>query len=417
MTRIVFRGANLLDGKHPAQPNRTVVVEQDRITTVAENDAVTAGPEDRVVELGGKTLMPGMILSHYHSTYDGITIMPEPLGLEKPPGYLMLVAARNVRIALDCGFTGIVSAGVINDNIDAELALAIEEGVIEGPRLMPGGLALDTTGDYNDTGKYWWRLGNKGGQRFCDGPDEFRKAVREEVKRGVDIIKIFASGGHGVPEASDTRGFAQDELRSIIETAHHRGKRVRAHCAWRDMILECVREGIDLIDHGDEADDECIDAMAERRTFLCPSLFFVKQLLDYSGELQIATPEQMEPVRREFENACANVPKANAAGVRLVSGDDYGIINLPHGRYAEELDFYVKTIGIAPLDVLHWATVNGAELMKRGHELGSIEAGKLADLLVVDGDPSVDIAVLQDRSKLRAIMKGGGWVKDALAPA
>jgi imidazolonepropionase-like amidohydrolase len=385
MTRIVFRGANLLDGKHPAQPNRTVVVEQDRITTVAENDAVTAGPEDRVVELGGKTLMPGMILSHYHSTYDGITIMPEPLGLEKPPGYLMLVAAR--------------------------------KGVIEGPRLMPGGLALDTTGDYNDTGKYWWRLGNKGGQRFCDGPDEFRKAVREEVKRGVDIIKIFASGGHGVPEASDTRGFAQDELRSIIETAHHRGKRVRAHCAWRDMILECVREGIDLIDHGDEADDECIDAMAERRTFLCPSLFFVKQLLDYSGELQIATPEQMEPVRREFENACANVPKANAAGVRLVSGDDYGIINLPHGRYAEELDFYVKTIGIAPLDVLHWATVNGAELMKRGHELGSIEAGKLADLLVVDGDPSVDIAVLQDRSKLRAIMKGGGWVKDALAPA
>ena len=108
-----------------------------------------------MVDLAGKTLMPGMILSHYHSTYSGITIMPEPLGLEKPPGYLMLVAAKNVKIALEAGFTGIVSAGVVNDNIDAELKLAIDEGVVPGPRMLAGGLALDTTGDYNDTGKYW----------------------------------------------------------------------------------------------------------------------------------------------------------------------------------------------------------------------------------------------------------------------
>ena len=206
-----------------------------------------------------------------------------------------------MRRALHAGFTGIVSAGVVNDNIDAELALAIEEGVVPGPRLVPGGLALDTTGDYNDTGKYWWRLGNLGAQRFCDGPDEFRKAVREEIKRGVRIIKIFASGGHGVAEDASTRGFATDELRAIVAAAHQRGVPVRAHCAWRDLILECVREGVDIIDHGDAADAECIDAMLEHRTFLCPSLYLVKLLLDYRGDVPIATPAQLEAVRREFD--------------------------------------------------------------------------------------------------------------------
>jgi imidazolonepropionase-like amidohydrolase len=366
------------------------------------------------VDLAGRTLLPGLILSHYHSTYRDITIMPEPLGIEKPPGYLMLVAADNARRALHAGFTGIVSAGVVNDNIDAELALAIEEGVVEGPRLLAGGVALDTTGDYNDTSKYWWRLGNLGAQRFCDGPDEFRKAVREEIKRGVRIIKIFASGGHGVVEDASTRGFATDELRTIVATAHDRGVRVRAHCAWRDLILECVREGVDIIDHGDAADAECIDAMLAHRTFLCPSLYLIKLLLDYRGELPIATPAQLETIRREFDGACEMVAKANAAGVRLLIGDDYGILMLPHGSYAAELEFYVKELGIAPLDVIRWATRHGAEAMGRGEDLGRIAPGRLADLVVVDGDPSVDISVLRDAEKVRAVAKGGKLVVDRL---
>lgn len=413
MTRLVFRNANLLDGEHPARPGTTVVVEGERIAQVGPAPvAPLAG--DRSIDLAGRTLMPGMVLSHYHSTYRNITIMPEPLGLEKPPGYLMLVAAQNVRTALHAGFTGIISAGVVGDNIDAELKLAIEEGLVEGPRLVAGGLGLDTTGDYNDTGKYWWRLGNLGSQRFCDGPEEFRKAVRQEIKKGVDIIKIFASGGHGVAEESSTRGFALDELRAIVAAAHQRGRKVRAHCAWRDLILECAEEGVDIIDHGDAMDEACIDAMVRHRTFLCPALYFVKLLIEYAGEVQIATPEQIEGVRREFENACRRVPQAHAAGVRLLIGDDYGVLSLPHGAYASELEFYVKDLGVAPLDVLRWATKNGAEAMGRGHELGSVAAGKLADLVVVDGDPSIDIAVLQSPEKIRAVLKGGRFARDTL---
>jgi imidazolonepropionase-like amidohydrolase len=417
MSRTIFRNANLLDGERPARAGVMVVVEGDRIAAVSRpGDAPvpTARPGDRAVDLAGKTLLPGLILSHYHSTYRDITIMPEPLGIEKPPGYLMLVAADNARRALYAGFTGIVSAGVVNDNIDAELALAIEEGVVEGPRLLPGGVALDTTGDYNDTSKYWWRLGNLGAQRFCDGPDEFRKAVREEIKRGVRMIKIFASGGHGVVEDASTRGFATDELRAIVATAHDRGVRVRAHCAWRDLILECVREGVDIIDHGDAADAECIDAMLAHRTFLCPSLYLIKLLLDYRGDVPIATPAQMETIRREFDGACEMVARANAAGVRLLVGDDYGVLMLPHGSYAAELEFYVKDLGIAPLDVIGWATRHGAEAMGRGDDLGRIAPGRLADLVVVDGDPSVDISVLRDAEKIRAVAKGGKLVVDRL---
>ncbi|HVN40433.1 MAG TPA: amidohydrolase family protein [Myxococcota bacterium] len=413
MTRLVFRNANLLDGDHPARASSTLVVEGSRIASVSAAPVAPASG-DRAIDLRGRTLMPGMVLSHFHSTYRDITIMPEPLGLEKPPGYLMLVAARNVLTALRAGFTSIISAGVVNDNIDAELKLAIEDGLVEGPRLLAGGVGLDTTGDYNDTGKYWWRLGNLGAQRFCDGPDEFRKAVRQEIKRGVEIIKIFASGGHGVADDTGTRGFAPDELRAILDAAHHRGRRVRAHCAWRDLILECAREGVDIIDHGDQMDDACVEAMREHGTFLCPALFFVKRLLDYAGEVPIATPEQIEVVRREFDHACRMVPRANAAGVRLLVGDDYGVLSLPHGDYASELEFYVKDLGVAPLDVLRWATRHGAEAMGRGHELGTLEAGKLADLVVVDGDPSVDIAVLKDPGKLHAVVKDGRFALDAL---
>jgi imidazolonepropionase-like amidohydrolase len=238
--------------------------------------------------------------------------------------------------------------------------------------------------------------------------------VREEIKRGVRIIKIFASGGHGVAEDASTRGFAIDELRAIVAAAHQRGVPVRAHCAWRDLILECVREGVDIIDHGDAADAECIDAMLEHRTFLCPSLYLVKLLLDYRGDVPIATPAQLEAVRREFEGACEMVVKANAAGVRLLAGDDYGVLMLPHGSYAAELEFYVKDLGIPPLDVLRWATRHGAEVMGRGDELGRIAPGRLADLVVIAGDPSSDIAVLSDAAKIHAVLRGGRFAVDRL---
>ncbi len=414
MSRIVFTGANLLDGTSPARPGMNVIVEGERITSLSDGKAPPTTREDQVIDLGGKTLMPGLIICHYHAAYNNVSMQPVPLGSERPHGYLAVAAARNLHTALMSGFTGIVSAGGPH-NIDAELKLAIEEGVIEGPRLVAGSRGLDTVGDYNDIGDWWWEIGNSGANRYCNGPDEFRAAARDEIRRGAEMIKIFPSGGHGIAEPDTTRGLSRDELRAVIEATHERAKKIRAHCPWKNLILECIELGLDVIDHGDRLDGEVIEAMLKHGTFLAPSMLFLAKLLGDVDNVADSTPAQLAPIRSDFDNIRKMLPEANAAGVKIVIGDDYGTILMPHGTYAEELDFYVKTVGIAPLEVIRWATQNGAELMDRSAELGSIAEGKLADLIVVDGDPSVDISVLQEPDKIQAVLKGGAFKKNALA--
>ncbi len=179
----------------------------------------------------------------------------------------------------------------------------------------------------------------------------------------------------------------------------------------KEAILTAIDAGVDVIDHADEMDDECIEAMVGAGSFVAPSCYFPTALLEQmGGGLGFAAS-----MREDLDRMLDALPKANAAGVKLVLGDDYGAVGFPHGRYAHELEVYVRDAGIAPLDVLRWATVHGAELMGRGNELGRVATGYLADLLVVDGDPSRDISVLQDRNNLVGILKGGELFKDALA--
>jgi imidazolonepropionase-like amidohydrolase len=341
-------------------------------------------------------------------------MMTAPLGLEKSAGYLTLVAARNLRKALSSGFTSVVSAGAVGDDIDAQCKLAIEEGVIEGPRVVAGSRGLDIHGGYSDSESWWWELRNHGGHRFCSGPESFRAAVREEIKRGAEIIKIFPGGGHATEIPHTGVSLTGAELEAVCQAAHSRGAQVRAHSPAKESILACLRAGVDVIDHGDELDEECIELMLRSEAFLVPSMYFTERLLQQSEGFVIGTTSEMAPIREGFEQIRKLLPVANQAGVRIVIGDDYGVSFLPHGHYAEELEFYVESVGIAPLDVIRWATRNGAELMGRGDELGQIAPGRLADLLAVDGDPSAEIAVLQDRKRMRAILKGGVFYKDEL---
>lgn len=413
MARTILTGANLLDGEHAARPDMTVVIDEERITTVHAGPAETPRPGDRVVDLAGQTLMPGLFSCHFHATFDAETLDLFPLGIQKPPGYLMLRAARAARRALRGGFTSVVGAGG-GDDIDAQLALAIEDGLVEGPRILAGSRNLGTTSGYIDLASWWWRLGNVGACRMVDGPEGFRAAVREEIKRGAEVIKLFVTGGHGNVDTG-TSEMAREEIEAAVRAAHDRGKRVRAHCAWKRKILECIELGVDVLDHADEMDAECIEAMVAAGTFLVPSVLYLDRLLG-APELQLPGNEAvLHAAHRELENLSRQVPEANAAGVHILVGDDYGTVLLPHGSYAEELEFYVKQLGILPLDVIRWATRNGAKLVGRAEELGTVDRGAVADLLVVDGDPSLDIAVLRDRQKLRGIMKGGAWVVDELA--
>ena len=412
MPRLIFRNATLLDGEHAPRAGSTVVVEAERIASVTSGPIGEVASDDRVVDLRGRTLMPGMITCHFHATYHELGASPSPLGLDVSPAYMAVRAAGNLEKALLCGFTGAVSAGAAHD-IDPAMKLAIEHGLIRGPRFMPGSRELSTTGHANDSTPWYWGLQASPAIRLCDGADEFRRGVREEIKRGAEIVKLFVTGGHGTKAPKDAPEMTRAELRAAVEAAHDRGRRIRGHVVNKRAILTAIEAGLDVIDHADDMDSECIERMAAAGTFVVPSLYFPYTLMSRSGPALGFT----DAMRADFERMCRILPEANAAGVKIVIGDDYGAMGLPHGRYAGELALYVREAGIPALDVLRWATRNGAALLGMADRLGTIEAGKLADLLVVDGDPVADITVLQDPDRLLAIIKSGMFVKDALPRA
>jgi imidazolonepropionase-like amidohydrolase len=417
MSRVLFVHANVLDGEHPAVPGRTVVVEGNRIAAVRADGNVARRDGDRVMDLRGDTLMPGMVQAHWHGSYAGLDFEPPPVGLERPPGYLMLLAARHARLALARGFTSVIGAAT-GDALDAQLKAAIADGVVEGPRILAAGRWLITTGDSNDLPDYWWwGITAPGSQRICDGPDEFRKAVRQEIKEGAEIIKLFADSGHALLYGSDFVSMTDAELHAAVEAAHHRGKLVRCHVTAKPAILRCIAAGVDVLDHVDGMDAECIAAMVAAGTYVCPSLYLPKAILatvSAQGQGKEREPFFVQ-MRRDFEHMCAILPEAAAAGVKLLVGDDWGTAMTPHGDYARELRLYVDEAGIASLDVIRWATKHGAECMRMGDQLGSVAEGRLADLVAVRGDPSRDIAVLGDATNIRYVMKDGRLVDEAPA--
>jgi imidazolonepropionase-like amidohydrolase len=406
--RLVLLDAQVVDALGARRSS--VVVEGRTIAEVSEHPARQA--DDRVVALAGRTVMPGLVSAHFHATYHELGSRQTPFGLEDPPALQAVRAVRNLETLLQCGFTAAVSAGA-PFAIDASMKVAIREGLIVGPRLMAGSNDVSTTGHAGDKSFPWyWDVGAMGAVHRCDGPDEFRRAVREEIKRGAEIIKMFVTGGHGTVAPSEQMEMSRDELTAGIEAAHQRGALVRGHIANREAIHMALDAGIDVIDHGDGLDDQAIERMVDDGTFLVPSQLFPARFAEAMAGSGLGFGASMT---KDIEAALEILPRANEAGVRLLLGDDYGAIGLPHGCYADELAFYVKEAGIAPLDVIRWGTLHGAQLMGRADRLGTVEVGKLADLVVVDGDPLADITVLADRARLLAVMKGGDLVKDALA--
>jgi imidazolonepropionase-like amidohydrolase len=413
MSRLLLTDVNVFDGEQ-VRRDGTVVVDGERILDVLDS-APPAEPEDRVVSLGGRTVMPGMFSCHFHSTYrsrgqstqkyrggDAAVQRTGVPGNDYPPAYEALICEQHLQMALDAGYTGVVGAGASND-VEPGVKQALEDGFIRGPRLWPSGRELSTTGHANDFLPWYWMVSSRGGIRLCDGAEGFRLGVREEIKKGAEVIKLFVTGGHGVRAPKDRMEMTTDELKAAIETAHSREALVRGHIVNKRAILLAIELGIDLIDHCDDIDDEVIAALAETGTFVVPSVLFPKLT---AARLESSDPETAATIRQGLERVYEALPKADIAGVKLLLGDDYGGPSyLAHGQYGEELHTYVEDVGISPLSVLRWATRHGAELVRRP-DLGAITPGATADLLVVDGDPSADIGLLADKPPVAVLLAG-----------
>lgn len=415
---LTFTNARVFDGRKAMDGLQTVTIDGNRIVSVAPS-----GPRvGEAIDLGGMTLMPGLITCHFHPDFYAFTLAEggsgEPIGKERPSGVLMAIGVRNCRVLLESGFTGYLGAACSND-IDVQLKMAIAEGIIPGPRIRACSQHIGTTGDVNDSKKWWRRFDSPGTEVFVDGPDDMRKTVREFIRRGAETIKIFTSSGHGGLPWPVPRNMARDEIAAVVEAAHMRGVIVRAHAATKEMIRECVELGVDIIDHGDEIDEAIIAMMAERGTYWVPSLVYPSCMINL-GWADAELPGQVENVK-------AMLPVAQKAGVRILAGDDYsGVFRdvipddpLDHqvGTYGREFAFYEAMGGLSPADILSWGTGNAGQALTEGHDkLGVIEAGALADLIVVEGDPLADLSLLaRPQETLKAVVRDGVFAVDRLA--
>jgi imidazolonepropionase-like amidohydrolase len=411
MTRMILNHATVVDGDGSTFTDAHVVIEGERIAAVGPGLGREGAADDRVVDLAGRVVMPGMVNCHFHATYHNLGSTPAPFGLEEPMALQAVRAVNSLELLVNSGFTSAVSAGA-PFAIDASMKVAIDRGLIPGPRLVPCSRDVSTTGHAGDRSyPPQWQIGALGAIRPSDGPDEFRRSVRAEIKEGAEMIKMFVTGGHGTIGPKEQLEMTRDEMAAGIEAAHLRGVKVRGHIANRQAIHMALDLEIDIIDHGDGLDEACIERLLESRTPLVPSMLFPDRFLKSMGGSGLGFTDSM---KADIDAMAEILPKANAAGVCLVLGDDFGAIFLPHGSYADELVYYAEEIGIPTVDVIRWATKHGAELMGRDHELGTVTAGKLADLLVVDGNPLDDLSVLQEAANLVAIVKGGQLVKDSL---
>jgi imidazolonepropionase-like amidohydrolase len=418
---LTLANARLFDGREMLPGKRHVTLDGSAISAIS---AQPAQGSEQTIDIDGLTLMPGLITCHLHADFFRFSLAQglagEPLGKEFPPGVMMAIGVRTCRVLLESGFTGYVGASCSND-VDAQLKMAIAEGIVPGPRIRACGHHIGSTADLNDSKKWWRRFETPGTDLFVDGTDALRKAVREEIRRGAETIKIFASSGRGF-NGRTHRNVAHDELMTIVNTAHDRGAKVRAHVAGKAMVLECIELGVDIIDHGDEIDEECIAAMVKAGTFWVPSLVYPKLLLelgwgDPAGEMQ-----------KLYEQSRRMLPVAQKAGVRILPGDDYsGVFRdvlkddpLDHqvGVYAREFAYYAGIEGLTPTQVLGWGTKNAGELLVDGPaKVGVIEPGALADLIIVEGDPTLDVSLLaRPEQTLKAVIRDGALVIDRLPP-
>jgi len=397
--RVAIRCSRLIDGKSAtARTNTVILIEGERIREVGSGLVIPAGGQ--VIDLSHSTVLPGLIDNHTHILLGGVITQAyydEQLLKESIP-FRAIRATVHVRTALLHGFTtmrDLETEGAMYADVDVKTA--INRGIIPGPRMFVATRSFAPTGMYPLLG-YSWELRMPEGVQVVDGADNIRRAVREQVKYGADWIKYYSDRKYFLKNGAlhSWVNFTDEEAKALVEETHRLGHKVAAHAMGREGIESALRAGVDTIEHGDGLDDETMDLMIRRGVYWCPTIYVGV----YVAEGRAAAGAPIWTQMRDL--AAAAFAKAVKKGVRISFGTDVGGFAWSENQ-AKEFSYMVK-YGMTPMQAIQSATSVGAALLDQQDNLGSIETGKYADIIAVDGDPLTDITELE---RVKFVMKGG----------
>ncbi len=397
MTSAVFTGGQIFDGTGAALAGGDIRVEDGRITDIG-----TGLTGDVEIDVSGKTILPGLFDCHVHLTTSTIDTVER---LNTPLSYRFYQAIHNMQTTLDAGVTSVRDAS----GADLGVKRAVDNGLVAGPRMQISIAMLSQTGGHGDSHVLCGaevRVPYPGAPSgVVDGPDEMRKRVRELIREGASVIKVATSGGVLSPISDPTRGHLRDaELDVLVEEATAAGLHVMAHAQATDGIKAAIRAGIRSIEHGIYLDDEAVQMMLDRGTYLVPTLLAPRMVVEAADGGSRLSDRVLEKVHMVIEAHTDSISRAIDAGVKIAMGTDSGVG--PHGQNLRELGLMVEA-GLTPTQALVATTKTASELLGVETDLGTIEAGKLADLVVVDGDP-LDVDHLQEN--IVGVYKGGELV-------
>ncbi|HEY6481400.1 MAG TPA: amidohydrolase family protein [Streptosporangiaceae bacterium] len=394
-----FRRVTVVDGTGaPPVPDQWVLVENGRIAALGPEPAADGtSPRLTDIDAPGCTLLPGLINCHVHLCHDGPPDLVRQLHDDKVP-LATLRAVRNLVLALQSGVTTVRDCGA-TDGIAIALAQAVADGGIVGPRILAAGRVITMTGGHG----HFMGLES-------DGADAVRRSVRTEMKGGAHFIKAMATGGVLTPGVeADHSGLSHEELLAVARTAHESGRRTATHAIGGTGIKNALRAGIDSIEHGFHLDDEALELAVDQGTFLVPTLVAIESILDHAED-GVMPDFVVRKARREAGAHHEAFARAVAAGVNIAAGTDAGTPFNLHSDLPRELALMVR-LGMSPGRAIAAATSQAAANLGVRDSVGTVEAGKVADLLLVDGDPTADIGAL---TQVAAVMRAGRLVHRAL---
>lgn len=403
--RLALVGATVIDGtgREPL-PNAVVLIEGKAVQSVRPKARARIPKDYQTIDVSGKTVMPGMFDAHIHISS---MIVDVEKRLFTPPTLLAFQTAAMMKRTLYAGFTTIRDAGGIPD---VGYRLAVEQGVIEGPRMILAGMIGQTGGHLDEYYPAGVDLNPPG--LIADGVPAVQKAARNVLRKGFDFVKVCSTGGVVSPaDAPEYTEWTMEELLAIVHEARARGKAVMSHSCSYQGIKNAIRAGIWSVEHGSMLDDECIDLFLKHGTYFVPTLYIVEDIAARGPEMGVP-PVSMEKIKRLQNINRESFRRAAAAGVKIAAGSDI-IDEGSHGKNAGELAHMVEN-GFTAMQAIVAATKTASEACRVDHIVGTLAPGKMADILVVDGNPLDDVKILQDQNRLLVVMKEGKKYVDRL---